>query len=156
MFLFAAGQGTTVDLLASALLALADDAELQQQLRQDRSLIPSFIEEMLRLESPVKSNFRLARRTTTVGELPVSAGENVMLMVGAANRDPRHFERPAELWLDRPNLAEHLAFGRGIHACPGAPLARAEARVALERILDRMGDIRIDQSVHGPRERSTL
>jgi cytochrome P450 len=85
-----------------------------------------------------------------VGDVPVSAGENVMLMVGAANRDPRRFERPAELWLDRPNLAEHLAFGRGIHACPGAPLARAEARVALESILDRMGDIRIDQSVHGP------
>jgi cytochrome P450 len=150
VFLFAAGQGTTVDLLASALLALADDPGLQQRLRRDRSLIPAFIEEMLRLESPVKSNFRLARRTTTVGDLPVSAGENVMLMVGAANRDPRRFERPAELWLDRPNLAEHLGFGRGIHACPGAPLARAEARVALERILDRMGDIRIDRSVHGP------
>jgi cytochrome P450 len=150
VFLFAAGQGTTVDLLASALLAIADDAELQRRLRQDRSAIPAFIEEMLRLESPVKSNFRLARRTTTVGEVPVSAGENVMLMVGAANRDSRRFERPAELWLDRPNVAEHLAFGRGIHACPGAPLARAEARVAVERILDRMGDIRIDESVHGP------
>jgi cytochrome P450 len=150
VFLFAAGQGTTVDLLASALLTLAEQANLQDQLRHNRSLIPPFVEEMVRLESPVKSNFRLARRATTVGDVPVSAGDHVMLLVGAANRDPRRFEHPADLRLDRPNLGEHLGFGRGIHACPGAPLARAEARVALERILDRMGDIRIDQSVHGP------
>ena len=150
VFLFAAGQGTTVDLLSAALLTLAENADLQEDLRNDRSLIPPFIEEMLRLESPVKTNFRLARRTTTVGELEVRAGANVMVMVGAANRDPRHFEAPADLRLDRPNVAEHLAFGRGIHACPGASLARAEARVSLERILDRMGDIRIDESAHGP------
>ena len=150
VFLFAAGQGTTVDLLSAALLTLAENNDLQEDLRSDRSLIPPFIEEMLRLESPVKTNFRLARRTTTVGELEVRAGANVMVMVGAANRDPRHFEAPADLRLDRPNVAEHLAFGRGIHACPGASLARAEARVSLERILDRMGDIRIDGSAHGP------
>ncbi|MGO8861422.1 MAG: cytochrome P450 [Acidimicrobiales bacterium] len=152
VFLFAAGQGTTVDLLSAALLTLAENTDLQEELRNDRSLIPPFIEEMLRLESPVKTNFRLARRTTTVGELEVRAGANVMVMVGAANRDPRHFDAPADLRLDRPNVAEHLAFGRGIHACPGASLARAEARVSLERVLDRMGDVRIDESAHGPRE----
>ena len=150
VFLFAAGQGTTVDLLSAALLTLAENTDLQENLRNDRSLIPPFIEEMLRLESPIKTNFRLARRTTTVGELEVRAGANVMVMVGAANRDPRHFEAPADLRLDRPNVTEHLAFGRGIHACPGASLARAEARVSLERVLDRMGDIKIDESAHGP------
>jgi cytochrome P450 len=73
-----------------------------------------------------------------------------MIMVGAANRDPHRFEAPHELRLDRPNFLEHVAFGRGIHACPGAPLARIEARVSLERLLDRLGDIRIDESQHGP------
>ena len=66
-------------------------------------------------------------------------------MNGAANRDPRRFEDPNDFHLDRPNVGEHLAFGRGIHACPGAPLARAEARIALERLLDRLGDIRINE-----------
>jgi cytochrome P450 len=150
VFLFAAGQGTTVDLLSASLLALAENTDLQEELRRDRSLIAPFIEEMLRLESPIKTNFRLARRTTAVGGLEVPAGTTVMVMVGAANRDPRHFEAPAELRLDRPNVTEHLAFGRGIHACPGASLARAEARVSLERLLDRMEGIRIDESAHGP------
>jgi cytochrome P450 len=150
VFLFAAGQGTTVDLLAVALRALAEDPQLQQRIRDDRALIAPFIEEMLRLESPVKSNFRLARRPTSVADVELSAGEHVMVMVGAANRDPRQFEAPDELRLDRPNIREHVAFGRGIHACPGAPLARIEARVSLERLLDRLGDIRIDESVHGP------
>jgi cytochrome P450 len=150
VFLFAAGQGTTVDLLSAALRVLAERPELQDQLREDRALVRPFIEEMLRLESPVKTNFRLARRTSMIGGVEVPAGSNVLLMVGAANRDPRHFEAPDELRLDRPNSAEHLAFGRGIHTCPGASLARVEARVTLERLLDRMAEIRIDESVHGP------
>jgi cytochrome P450 len=150
VFLFAAGQGTTVDLLSAALRVLAEQPDLQQRLREDRALIHPFVEEMLRLESPVKTNFRLARRTTHVGDIEVPAGSNVMVMVGAANRDPRHFEAPEELRLDRPNVGDHLAFGRGIHACPGLSLARVEARVSLERVLERLGDIRIDESVHGP------
>jgi cytochrome P450 len=136
--------------LSSALVAIAEDSDLQDRLRNDRSLIPPFIEEMLRLESPVKTNFRLARRTTRIGDLEVPAGSNVMVMVGAANRDPRRFEAPSQLRLDRPNITQHLAFGRGIHACPGASLARVEARVSLDRILDRLGNISIDQSTHGP------
>jgi cytochrome P450 len=150
VFLFAAGQGTTVDLLSSALSVLAERPDLQEQLRSDRSLIPPFVEEMLRLESPVKTNFRVARRTTTIGDVEVRAGSNVMVMVGAANRDPRRFAVPGELRLDRLNVSEHVAFGRGIHACPGASLARVEARVSLERLLDRMADIRIDTAAHGP------
>jgi len=74
------------------------------------------------------------------------------VMNGSANRDPRRFENPNDFHLDRPNVGEHLAFGRGIHACPGAPLARAEARIALERLLDRLRDIRLDETAHGPPE----
>jgi cytochrome P450 len=149
-FLFAAGQGTTVDLLSSGLLMLAERPELQQLLRDDPARIPAFVEEMLRYESPIKSNFRLAARTTSVGDIELPAGTNVLVMNGAANRDPRRFEDPNDFRLDRPNVGEHLAFGRGIHACPGAPLARAEARIALERLLDRLRDIRLNEQAHGP------
>jgi cytochrome P450 len=149
VFLFAAGQGTTVDLLSSAMKTLAERPDLQDRVRTDRSLIQPFIEEILRLESPVKTNFRLARKTTTLGTTEIPAGTNVLAMVGAANRDPRRFEDPTELCLNRPNIGEHVAFGRGIHACPGAPLARVEARISLESLLDRLGNIRIDGGVHG-------
>jgi cytochrome P450 len=150
VFLFAAGQGTTVDLLSSAIRVLAERPDLQDRLRQDRTLMAPFIEEVLRLESPVKTNFRLARRKTDIGGTEVPPGSNVLVMVGAANRDPRRFDDPAELRLDRSNAVEHLAFGRGIHACPGAPLARVEARVSIERLLERLERIRIDESAHGP------
>src|SRR5262245_419394 len=149
-FVFAAGQETTARLLGTALRYLAENPELQEQLRSDRSLIPNVIEEALRIESPVKSDFRMARRTTRVADVDITAGTTVMILGGAANRDPRQFECPAAFRIDRPNAKEHIAFGRGAHACPGGPLARAEARVSLERILDRMHDIRLSDGEHGP------
>ena len=75
-----------------------------------------------------------------------------MMLPGASNRDPRKFENPHEFQHDRRNVREHVAFGRGAHSCPGAPLARSEARISFNRFLDRMADIRIDESVHGPAE----
>jgi cytochrome P450 len=149
-FLFAAGQETTARLLAAALKHLAEHPDLQGELRADKGRIPDFIEEVLRVESPVKADFRLARRTTTVGGVEVRAGTPVMLLNGAANRDPRRFECPHEFRVDRPNSQAHVAFGRGAHSCPGGPLARAEGRVSLERILDRMHDIRLSEEHHGP------
>jgi cytochrome P450 len=149
-FLFAAGQETTARLLASALKHLAEHPHLQDRLRAERDLIPGFVEEVLRLESPVKADFRLARRSTSIAGVDVAAGTPVMLLNGAANRDPRRFECPAELRVDRSNANAHIAFGRGAHSCPGGPLARAEARASLERILDRMGDIRLSEEHHGP------
>ncbi|MDQ1433077.1 MAG: hypothetical protein QOF40_3679 [Actinomycetota bacterium] len=149
-FLFAAGQETTARLLATALKYLAEYPELQDELRTHRERIPDFIEEALRIESPVKADFRLARRATTIGDVDIAAGTPVVLLNGAANRDPRRFECPAEFKLDRPNTKEHVAFGRGIHSCPGGPLARAEGRISLERILDRMRDIRLSDEHHGP------
>ncbi|MGH3555603.1 MAG: cytochrome P450, partial [Mycobacterium sp.] len=115
-----------------------------------RSLIPGFIEESLRMDSPVKSHARLARRATAVAGVDVPAGTIVMILPGAANRDPRRFEDPHEFRLDRKNVREHMAFGRGVHSCPGGPLARAEGRVSIERILDRMSDITISEAEHGP------
>jgi cytochrome P450 len=149
-FMFAAGHGTTIDLLSLSILMLAERPDLQDQLREDNSKIPAFIEEMLRFESPIKSNFRLARRNTRIGDLDVQAGTSVLVMNGAANRDPARFNEPNEFRLDRPNILQHIAFGRGVHTCPGAPIARAEVRVSLERILARMADIRLSEAEHGP------
>jgi len=149
-FLFAAGQETTARLLATALKYLAEYPELQDELRTHRERIPDFIEEALRIESPVKADFRLARRAVTIGGVDIAPGTPVMLLNGAANRDPRRFECPAEFRIDRPNTKEHIAFGRGIHSCPGGPLARAEGRISVERILDRMRDIRLSEEHHGP------
>jgi cytochrome P450 len=149
-FLFAAGQETTARLLGAALRHLAEHPELQDLLREDHDRIPDFIEELLRVESPVKADFRLARRTRDIGGTEVKAGTPVMLLNGAANRDPRRFGCPHDVQLDRPNAQSHVAFGRGVHSCPGGPLARVEARVSLERILDRMHDIRLSEEHHGP------
>jgi cytochrome P450 len=149
-FLFAAGQHTTTKLLGSTLRVLAERPDVVSQLRADRKLIPNFIEEMLRMESPVKSAFRLTRKTTTLGDVQIPAGTTVMLCPGGVNRDPRRFDNPHELQVDRPNVREHLAFSRGAHSCPGGPLARIEGRVSVERILDRMAEIGINEDKHGP------
>jgi cytochrome P450 len=149
-FLFAAGQETTTKLLSFGVRTLAENPELQMLLREDRSRIPNFVEETLRMESPVKCHFRMARTRTSIGDTEVPAGSTVMLLPGASNRDARKFEQPDEFRIDRPNVREHLAFGRGNHSCPGAPLARAEGRISLNRILDRMGDIAIAEAEHGP------
>jgi len=148
--LFAAGQETTVRLLGAALQFIGERSELQQLLRDEPDRIPNFVEECLRIESPVKGDFRLSRVPVTVGGVDLPAGTTVMVLNGAANRDPRRFDAPHELRVDRPNAREHVSFGHGIHTCPGAPLARAEGRVSIERLLDRMADIRISEAEHGP------
>lgn len=148
--IFAAGHESSTRFLTAALMLLADRPDVQARLREDHALIPAFIEECLRYESVVKGDFRLTRVQTEVAGVQMPAGSHVMLLHGAANRDPRKFEEPAEFQLDRPNARQHLAFGRGIHTCPGAPLVRAEARVALECLLDRTTDIRLSDEVHGP------
>jgi cytochrome P450 len=147
---FAAGQETTVRLLGTALQLIGERPELQQLLRDRRDLIPNFVEETLRIEAPVKGDFRLARRTTSVGGVDIPAGETLMVLNGAANRDPSHFDDPAEFRVDRVNSREHLAFGRGVHSCPGGSLARMEARVSIERFLDRTTEIGISETHHGP------
>ncbi len=149
-FLFAAGQETTAKLLSAALHIIGERPDIQQKLRDDRSLIPNFIEESLRMESPVKSDSRLARRPASIGDVEIPAGTVVVVLPGAVNRDPRRFENPHEFQLDRKNVREHMAFARGVHSCPGGPLARVEGRVSIERILDRMPEITINETKHGP------
>jgi cytochrome P450 len=149
-FLFAAGQETTAKLLSAAMQVLGDRPDIQRTLRNDRSLIPNFIEESLRMESPVKSDSRLARKPATVAGVDIPVGTIVMVLPGAVNRDPRRFENPHEFRLDRKNVREHMAFARGVHSCPGAPLARVEGRVSLERILDRISEVSISEIKHGP------
>ncbi len=149
-FLFAAGQETVTKLLTAAVQTLGDYPEYQQMLRENPAGIPTFIEEALRMHAPTKVDFRLVRKTTTLGGVHLKAGTIVMLCLGAANRDPRKFEDPHEFRPDRKNVREHIAFGRGIHTCAGAPLARVEGQITVRRLLDRMRDITIDESVHGP------
>jgi cytochrome P450 len=148
--LFAAGQETTARLLATMLRLIGEQPELQQHLREDPPSIARLTEECLRLESPLQGQFRLSRVSTTIGGVQIPPGTSVFLLPGAVNRDPRQFENPAELRLDRANGRQHIGFGFGIHTCAGAPLARAEARVSLGRIFDRMADIRISEAMHGP------
>jgi cytochrome P450 len=149
-FLFAAGQETTTKLLSFGMRLIAERPDIQALLREDQSRIPTFVEETLRTESPVKCHFRMARTSTTVGNTKIAAGTTVMLLPGASNRDERKFEQPDEFRVDRANVREHIAFGRGNHSCPGAPLARAEGRISINRILDRMSDISIVEDKHGP------
>jgi cytochrome P450 len=149
-FLFAAGQDTTARVITSALYFIAERPDIQTFLREDPERIPNFIEEVLRMEGPVKSAARMARVTTELAGVEIPAGTTVSIFPGAANRDPRRFDEPNEFRADRENANQHLAFGRGIHSCPGGPLARIEARIAIERLLSRMADIRIDEAEHGP------
>ena len=148
--LFAAGQETTVRLLSFALKVLGEHPDLQRLVRADRDRIPNFIEETLRTESPLRGQFRMARVRTQLAGVEIPAGASVLVLPGAANRDPRFFENPHEFDIDRHNARKHLGFGFGIHTCAGAPLARAEGRVTLNRLLDRTSDIGISKAAHGP------
>lgn len=156
MFLFAAGQDTSAKLLGNAIRHLAEHPDLQQQLRDDRSLIPGFIEEMLRLEGSTKATFRLAKHNTRIGDVEVPAGKIVVIALAAANRDPRRWEDPAQFRIGRPKAKEHLAFGRGAHTCAGAPLARAEVNVLLDRILEHTSAVTLSEAHHGPKGARTI
>lgn len=149
-FLFAAGQETVTKLLSAAVQVLGDRPDYQQLLREQPDRIPAFIEESLRMHSPTKVDFRLVRKTITLGGVHLQAGTVVMLCLGAANRDPEKFGDPHEFRPDRKNVREHIAFGRGIHTCAGAPLARVEGRITVQRLLDRTREISINEAAHGP------
>jgi cytochrome P450 len=151
-FLFGAGQDTSAKLLGNTMKFIVDEPGLQARLRENPSLIPQLLEEVLRLEGSAKMTARLARKDTRIGELHVPAGTRVMLALSAANRDPRRWENPQALVLDRPKIKEHLAFGRGAHVCAGAPLARAEVRIILEKFLEHTSHIDLVEEKHGPRE----
>jgi cytochrome P450 len=140
---FAAGQETTARLLTTGMRVLAGEPALADELRSDPGGIPNFVEECLRLEGPIKSIFRLALCDTQIAGVEVPAGSLVMGSLGAANRDPRVFDDPDRFDPKRRNLRRNIAFGHGEHFCPGASLARAEARISFERLLARLDDLEL-------------
>lgn len=148
-FMFGAGQDTSAKLLSNAMKYIIEVPGLQERLRENPDLIPQFLEEVLRLEGSSKVTFRLARRDTKIGDLPVPAGKRIVVALAAANRDPGRWGDPNDFQLERPRIREHLAFGRGVHTCAGAPLARTEVRVILERFLRYTSDIGLSEAYHG-------
>ncbi len=129
---------TTINGISSAMLLLGQHPEQWQLLREDPSLIPNAINEILRLESPIQRFTRVTTAETTVGDVPIQEGARVMVLYGAANRDQRRWEDPTRFDIRRPRVAEHLAFGNGTHACVGSGLARMEMKVLLEALVQRV------------------
>ena len=111
-----------------------------QRLRDDPSLIPAAVDELLRFDSPVQTDFRRALTDCEVNGFPLKRRDNIVVLLGAANRDPDVFENPDALDVGRGDRS-HLSFGRGIHHCIGAPLARLEGRIVLEMMLERFSQI---------------
>jgi cytochrome P450 len=142
--LLSAGGESTTSLLGNAVRMLAEDSELQQHLRERPEEIPVFVEEVLRLESPFRYLMRSVPKDTTLGSVEIRAGATLLLLWGAANRDPSVFDRPDVIDLQRTVPRRHVGFGRGIHHCVGAPLARIEAHKVLTVLLERTSDITLD------------
>ncbi len=154
--LFAAGQDTTAKLIGNGVRYIVEEPGLQDRLRSDPSLLPDFVEEMLRIEGSSKVTARLARKATRLGDLDIPVGTRVMVSLAGANRDPRRWNEPNSFELNRPKIKEHLAFSRGAHACVGAQLARTEARVMFDRLLALTSKIDLDEEFHGPPGARTL
>jgi cytochrome P450 len=133
--LFAVGVETTSTLIGSALRLLLEHPGSCEALRADRALLPSAVEEFLRCEAPVQSAARIAMQEVELDGTRIAPGERVVVMLGAANRDPAVYAEP-DLFDVRRKGPAHLSFGDGSHICVGATLARAEARIALEAFLD--------------------
>ena len=144
--LLVAGHETTTSLIGNGLALLLGDRERWQRLVDDRSLVRSAIEEIVRYESPVARQPRRITQAVQMGDVVLSEGDMLFQMLNAANRDPSHFESPDEFWVDRsPN--QHVGFGFGAHFCIGAPLARAEGEVAFMALLDRFPTMQMDDPV---------
>lgn len=135
--LFSAGGESTASLLGTTVTSLATQPELQRALRDDPQLTPTFIEETLRLEPPFRAHHRHVLHDTELAGCVLPKDSRILLLWGAANRDPAQFDAPDELRLDRPKTKGHMTFGKGLHFCLGAALARLEASTVLGLLLDR-------------------
>jgi cytochrome P450 len=143
--LLVAGNETTTGLIANMFFELAQRPEDWRRLREDRSLIASTVEESLRYDAPNQGLFRHTTKDVELHGVTIPAGKKVLLLFGAANRDPRHFENPDEFDIARePN--RHIAFGAGIHHCLGASIGRLEANIALEAAVERISELRLIDS----------
>lgn len=133
--IIAAGGESTTSLTGTAARILAERADLQHHLRRNPTLVPTFIEEALRYDPPFRGHYRVATRDTELAGTHIPAGSHLLLAWPAANRDETVYDQPDEIRLDRPKPRHHVGFGWGIHLCVGAPLARVEAKVAIETLL---------------------
>lgn len=149
-FLFIAGVHTTTELLCNAIYFIATIEGLETRLREDRSLIAPYVEEVLRLNPSMHVRMRLAATDLQIGGVDVRAGDHVLTLTAAANRDLEHFGRPAELDLERRPISDHLTFNRGPRSCAGAPLARAEGWELVDALLDRLEGLRLDSTLAAP------
>ena len=140
--LLVAGNETTTNLIGNGVLALLRHPDQLAALREDPGLIPSAVEELLRFDSPVQVDVRSVLDDCEVNGFRVRRGDNVVTLLGAANRDPDRFEAPDRLDVRRGDQ-NHLSFGRGIHHCLGAPLARLEGRVVLQALIERFSSLRL-------------
>jgi cytochrome P450 len=136
-----AGNDSSASLMGNALLRVAGDPALEQELRANPRRIPHFIEEVLRLEPPFHGHFRQAKTDTEVAGVKLARGSRLMLLWGSGNRDERQFRNPDVLDIDRQNMQSHLAFGHGVHHCLGASIARLEARITFEELFNRTSSI---------------
>jgi cytochrome P450 len=134
--LIGAGGESTAGLIGNAVRLLGENERLHAAVRDDRTLVPALLEETLRMESPFHTHHRHVTADTVLAGIDLPAGSHLLLMWGAANRDPATFDAPDQVRLDRPGARGHLAFGKGLHFCVGAALARLEARIAIETLLD--------------------
>ncbi len=139
--LFAAGGESKASLLGSAAWILANRPDIQRQVRDKPELLEAFIEETLRYEAPFRGHYRHVRNDTTLAGVDLPANSHLLLLWGAANRDPAHFETPDEFRLDRPEGKGHISFGKGARFCVGAALARLGARIVFRLLLDRTSAI---------------
>jgi cytochrome P450 len=135
--LFSAAGESTASLLGSGARILVDRPEIQKQLRESPGLLNAFIEEVLRYEPPFRGHYRHVWRDTTLGGVHLPGNSHLLLIWGAANRDPTHFEKPGEFRLDRSSGKTHVTFGKGVHFCVGAALARLEAQIVFRMLLER-------------------
>jgi cytochrome P450 family 144 len=142
--LLSAGGESTTSLIGNAVRILAERQDLQDLLRQRPVLIPAFIEEVLRLESPFRFLLRTASHDSTLAGVDIPGESTILLLWGAANRDASTFQSPDDIVLDRKVPRRHVAFGRGIHHCVGAPLARLESRVVLSTLLAQTSKFSLD------------
>lgn len=146
-----AGNETTTGALARCVEMLVRDTGLMAMVRADPGKITAFVEESLRIHAPSPHVYRITKSDVEIGGSLIPEGSVVMISYMSGNYDPARFACPAEVDLDRKGLRNHLAFGRGIHHCIGNLLARAELKIALGRLLDRLGDIRFDPAHPEPR-----
>ena len=152
LLILMAGFETTRNLIGNGMLALLRNPHQMQRLRRDRELLDPAIDELLRYDSPGQLNGRRAREDVELGGKRIRAGDVVIAVIGAANRDPEVFDDPDALDIGRREQS-HLSFGRGIHYCLGAALAVMEARIVFAAVLDRFASIRLAAE---PRHRTTV